>query len=67
MAKTKKYNSDFRNIRIKKGMDIYDVSKATGLSRFLVSRIECGKGNPGIKHILVYCNAIGVKLISVKK
>lgn len=67
MESGKFYYPEFESLRRHKRMRLYQVAQITGLSRQVISRIEKGLGNPKMKNVLKYCEAIGVKLVAIIK
>jgi len=51
-----------KEIRRQKKIKIKELSKTTGISRNLITRIENGKGNPSFANVLQIVEALGLEL-----
>jgi len=51
-----------KELRKYKKIKINELSKMTGISRNLISRIENGKGNPSFDNVQKIANALGLEL-----
>lgn len=51
-----------KKIRIENELTQADVSKRTGLSQSMVSKIETYSGNPTLDTFVRYCNCIGINI-----
>lgn len=56
---------ELKNLRKEKKIKINELSKTTGISRNLISRIENGKGNPTFDNVTSLINALGLELIMI--
>jgi transcriptional regulator with XRE-family HTH domain len=50
-------------IRKSKGINLIKLSELTGLSRYLLARIENNKGNPSLESFVKVCNVLDIKII----
>jgi transcriptional regulator with XRE-family HTH domain len=59
----KQYNlKELKEIRIQRKMKITEMSKITGISRNLITRIENGKGNPSFTNVCSIVYALGLEV-----
>lgn len=56
-----------RQIRINENITQINIAKNTGLSKQMVSKIECYNGNPTLTTLVKYCDCIGVNLLELLK
>ena len=56
-----------RQIRINENITQIHIAKNTGLSKQMVSKIECYNGNPTLTTLVKYCDCIGVNLLELLK
>lgn len=56
-----------KKIRIDKELTQMDVSKRTGLSQSMISKMETYSGNPTLDTFITYCNCIGINLSELIK
>ena len=51
-----------KEIRKSRKIKIQELSKITGISRNLISRIENGEGNPSFQNVIKLTEALGLKI-----
>jgi transcriptional regulator with XRE-family HTH domain len=54
-----------KQIRKSKGITQLQIATLTGLSKQMVSKIECDDGNPTLSTFIKYCDCIGVDIYNL--
>ena len=58
-------NTILRKIRLSKNISQIQIAKETGLSKQMVSKMECYNGNPTLTSLVKYCDCIGIDLLEL--
>ena len=54
-----------REIRVKEEITQIQIAKKTGLSKQMISKIECYNGNPTLTTLVKYCDCVGINLVEL--
>lgn len=59
--------SILKKVRIEKNISQNQIAKKTGISKQMISKLECYNGNPTLSVFVKYCDSIGVDLFDAIK
>lgn len=54
-----------KEIRLKEQIPQIQIARQTGLSKQMISKIECYNGNPTLTTLVKYCNCVGIDLVEL--